>query len=699
MKLDKTSERAVGKRTELSPEVLRGIVGGTRPDEKKGLDGDMAAAMTAGMNDGHGNAPSEAAQSPAAQPAKTDATAKTGNPDAKSAAADGVALSKGDIKDIEKHFRENVGNKLPELNQKSEVKATYERDLVKGEPGKWEVKKSAADSDKKDNAAAQQNHQPNSAAPSGQQPSTDYIKTAQKDAKTAFETGMTKALDETRKLTKDVKAAGDTLSRAQDMHDLSSATVKLAETKLKAAVAFGKGQNEARSELADALAKHERDSKTLADAKATHTEVKQKHDGAQKALEGFKKALSKTDDDLPRKAAGDDGTRPRANTAPAQLGTNDAAPVAKQPEKTAPPEKSRTEQLKDEIKKDAWKNGVMAASKVLEDQAKQAAKKDGTYEKRESSDVLAGGVSKDVTVKGKTTTEVIKIAQVKTEGETEIYSSAFGSGKSASKSIRAEAGHESKTTHDLGNGDSKTITSKAYAGISGEAKAKYVITPTGIDAEAAAKAVAHVELRHTETTKVGIIETTKTTYVEGHAEAGVKAGAHLGFDGVKIGASASASASIATGASGDVKIGESVKAAGDLKVFAEALAEAKASAEVTFDPLKGSAKAKLDVGAMASAGIGAEGKGGLFNAGSGSGVGVGAGVSVGAIGVKFKPDLDIKDGKLDLKMELGGALGLGANVNFQIKGDLNKAKDNFTAATKIPIPMVWVAASIVGFFS
>lgn len=698
MKRDKTSKQAAGKQAALSPEVLRGIVGGAQPQEKRKIDGDMAAAMTAGMNDGHGNAPS-ATQTPSAQQAKTDAVAKAGNPDAKPPAESKVPLSKDEVKDIEKHFRENVGNKLPELNQKNEVKGTYERDLVKGGPGKWEVKSSAADSDRKDNAAAQQNHQPNSAPPSGQQPSTDYIKTAQKDAKTAFETGMTKALDETRKLAKDVRSAGDTLSRAQDAHDLSSATVKLAEAKLKTAVVFDKGQDEARGKLVDALVQHERNIKALADAKNTHDEVKQKHDGAQKALEGFKKVLSKTDDDLPRKAAGDDGTRPRANTAPAPLGANDGAQIAKQPEKTAEPEKSRTEQLKDEVKKDAWKNGVMVASKALEDVAKQAAKKDGTYEKRESSDVLAGGVSKDVTVKGKTTTEVVKVAQVKTESETESYSSALGSGKSASKSIRAETGYENKVTHDLGNGRSQTVTDKAYAGISGEAKAKYTITPTSIDAEAAAKAVAHAELRHTETTKIGIVETTKTTYVEGHAEAGVKAGAHLGFDGVKIGASASASASVSAGTSGEVKIGDAVKAGGDVKVFAEAMAEAKANAEVTFDPLKGTAKAKVDVGAMASAGIGVEGKGGLFNAKTGSGVGVGGSYSVGAIGVKFKPDLDIKDGKMDLKVELGGALGVGGNVNLQIKGDLNKAKDNFVASTKIPIPSVWIASSIVGFFS
>ena len=341
----------------------------------------------------------------------------------------------------------------------------------------------------------------------------------------------------------------------------------------------------------------------------------------------------------------------------------------------------------------------MVTSKFLEDQAKQAAVKAGKYAKDESSDVLASVVSKTVTVVGNTKTEVTMIGEVTTEGKSETYSSFLGSGASASKTIGGAVGYEKKVTTDLGGGDSKIVTDKAYGGISGEANAKAVFTDTSKDAEASAKGVAHVELRHTETNKYGNVETTTSTYVAGDAQAGVKAGFHLGYDGAKVGATASAGASISTGTSGEVKIGDA-KAVGDIKVFAQAQAEATASAEVTFDPTKGTANAKAELGAMASAGIGAEAKAGLFDAKTGSGVGAGASISVGAAGVKFKPELEIKNGKLDLKIEFGAGLGMGANANVQIKGDLNKAKDNFNAASRVALPPSAVLFNtIVGFFS
>jgi hypothetical protein len=373
--------------------------------------------------------------------------------------------------------------------------------------------------------------------------------------------------------------------------------------------------------------------------------------------------------------------------------------VEKQADKAPAADKSTSQQLKDAIKKDSLKTATMATSKLLEDAAKQAAKDAKTYNEKTTSTVLAGGVDKTVKVDGKTTTEVTTIAQIKTDGKTESYSSDLGSGASASKKIAGELGYQNQVTHDLGNGNSMTVADKAYGSLSGEAKAKFGITKTSVDAEAGIKGEARLELRHTEVSKIGIVQTTTTTYVEGHAEAGAKAGFHLGYDGVKAEVGVSAGASIAAGTGGELKIGDA-KAVGDLKVFAQAQAEAKASAEVTFDPFKGSVKAKGELNAMVSAGVGLDGKAGLFNGDSGGGVGLGFGVSAGTAGVKFKPALDVKDGKLDLKIEFGAGLGLGANGSLQVKGDLNKAKDNLVASTKIGLPPQLTAfATIYGFFS
>jgi hypothetical protein len=345
---------------------------------------------------------------------------------------------------------------------------------------------------------------------------------------------------------------------------------------------------------------------------------------------------------------------------------------------------------------------------VLLDMAKQDAKDRNQYFEDAPPDrILAGGVSKTTVIDGSVTTEAKNIAQIKTEGKSIDFTSALGSQHSREVAIRAEAGIERSKTTDLGGGNSITEIGKAYAEISGEAKAEVIKTKAKTSVEVVAKLAAHAEVSHTETVKVGNVEATKTVRAAAHAEATAKAGASLGFDGVQVKASASVEASVKANMTHEVKIGD-VKIKDDLEVYAKAKAEAKAEAKVNFNPFgKEGVGAKVGIGAEAAAGVGIQKTTGFKTAGGG-GAEVGGGLYAGKIGAKADVDVGFKDGKLSANIDVGAALGVGVSVKLKldtnIKKSFNDAKQDIIngnvfekirgVATIIPI-----GTFVRGFFS
>lgn len=322
-----------------------------------------------------------------------------------------------------------------------------------------------------------------------------------------------------------------------------------------------------------------------------------------------------------------------------------------------------------------WGKTTELARDILLDKAKQDAKSRDKYVERNPEYVLAGGTTQTVTVSDNATVKATDTARIKTETKTIDFDSDYGSQHTREAAIRLQAGAERITTVDLGAAGTLTEVKKAYAEVGGEAKAEIIKTDAKVTVEASAKLVAHAEAKYSETIKTGSLETTRTVSATAHGEAGVKAGASLGFDGASIKLGASAEISAKANLIHEAKIGD-VTLKSDLEVFAKAKAEAHADAKVNFNPFgKEGIGAKVGVGAEAAAGVGVQKTVGMKSAGGG-GAEVGGGLYAGKIGVKADVDLGYKDGKLSAGINLGAALGVGLSVNIKIDTNIKLAMEN-----------------------
>lgn len=771
--------QSVDDKAPLPEDVLKGLVGGRRGEEAKPMDGDHAAALTAGAEaaghgggfvdvakagfnpilppgagnvapikveplegPGHGNGakPAEGGVSTPAEPAKVGAPGE----DPTSAA----------LKDFQNLH--GTGLKTQDDTSKTYWKGTVEKEMLDGNPAKVTTKSTASDNAKtaseKQEAAADEHRthllsvaeQANKDAAS-KQAGQQSLKSAETGAKTAFDTVVKSHQDVQKKPDDVVKGAQNLVNIAQDIHKTSVDTVKATEENLRNAVKTGKSDDVKAAK--DAYIQALSDERTH---KANLDTYKQNLLGVVgEKIQDKVKDLKNADDAL-KKARGDAGDegRPRANSLPAgptspagdgsHAGRDGAATtgdapkgqdVGKQVEKTlhdadaakkaADVAKKADEKAKEDAKKaeDNRKNlvkfGDKVISQVLTDIAKTDAKATGNYKDTTGTEVTHGGAeskTEHLADGSEVTTNTLHQTTL-TQGH-ESWKSDFGEGENVVWSPKAEAGYETVHTTTDDSGHKVTVKDKAQASVEWQNKAGYSITKNHVDAEASTKLVAHAELSHSSTETVLGLENTTTTTVSAHGEAGAKAGFHLGYDGVNAEVKVSAEATVSATVNNDTKIGDATATVG-ATVFAQAKAGANASAEVNFDPKTGAVKAKVGGGFEATAGVGADVNVGLMSD-SGNGVGGTAHFKAGSVGVKFEPDLSVKDGKVDFKLSVGGYLGVGGTYDFQIKGDVNKAAENVNKASdfiektenpivktalKITQVNIYIVSAISGFFS
>lgn len=322
---------------------------------------------------------------------------------------------------------------------------------------------------------------------------------------------------------------------------------------------------------------------------------------------------------------------------------------------------------------------VKYGGKILDKAAESQAEKEGNLHQTTNTHIVAGGVPIHTTLADgsqKTT-----VGHVVTESGTKSYSSSLGSGAKATWEVRAEAGSEVSKTEDLGNGHSKTDTTKTYAGASFENKAGFTKNATGVTAEASTSVSGHLEASKSTSYKDGDKTTTDSITGVVHGEAGAKVGGHIGWDGVAVNAKASAEIIAKVEARHEVDYG-GTKVHQTAEFYAQAKAEAQAQAEARIDLAKGVVKAKGSVGAELSAGIGATASTGAHSA-NGNGGDVAGGVYLGKLGGKVGADFDVRDGKLSATLEVGAALGIGVNAKISIKGDLKAAKTGILDTAKV----------------
>ncbi|MGO4741527.1 hypothetical protein AB4099_33790 [Bosea sp. 2KB_26] len=395
--------------------------------------------------------------------------------------------------------------------------------------------------------------------------------------------------------------------------------------------------------------------------------AEKEHDAAARSLRSAesdeakaKKELSaaKADHEEQAKTAADAEAKAKAREDQAEGGAKSAA------EKSAQEDR---EQVKN-LFKDQWKDlGGKLAREVGIDIAKNAAKADGSFNEKTTKTVLAGGISEAKASDGDKTVTTTRIGQVSTEGHTASYSGVAGAGAEADWRVTAEAGKITETKNADGSGQ----VTKTYAAAGVEAHASAHASWTGVAAQAGVTVAAHAEASHTFKSSG---DTELKFYAQGDASAGAKAGATLGFDGLKLEASAKAEATASAGTTLATKIGD-VATEVDAKVYATAKAEAKASAVVNFDPTKGAVGGGVKVGAVLSAGVGAEASGKLKGDGGGYAE-AGVGVHVGKLGVKADIDVGFKDGAMELKVDMGAYLGVGTDIKFSCKANFADAAKN-----------------------
>ncbi len=103
-------------------------------------------------------------------------------------------------------------------------------------------------------------------------------------------------------------------------------------------------------------------------------------------------------------------------------------------------------------------------------------------------------------------------------------------------------------------------------------------------------------------------------------------------------------------------------------------AEAKADAELNFNPMNGDVN--VGVGAEAFAGGKVEVSGGIQ--GDNGKLGGNAGVTYG-IGGELNADVGIKDGKVQAEFDIGATLGLGVDLGFEVEVDAGKIASDVTS--------------------
>lgn len=774
----------------LSDEVLKAIVGGTRSEEAKPMDGERAAALTAGAeaggfvdvahhgflppgSHGPGTAMKAGASETAAPTAHADGSvaglkagasaeasssfsakaggqgpeldkgtitveqiapgfqAQSGASSIKVAAPGAVSVARADgdtsgsaaetlatldpdkIKEILADFRDIHGVKLKpgvEISKTYAGKST-EKDLANSSDDWTTTTKSTALDQQKaaDKAAAetaskaQDAHLANLLAKTeegrSQTAAQDGVKTAEQNVKTAFDQ-LVKAQQSVLKDGGDaVQHAQKLASLAQDIHAINTQTVKDAEAGYKNAIQADKPAHEikkAQDAYHAALLDQQDSQKQLATLKDDLS--KKVADKVQDKTTDLKKA-----DDALAKARSDAGdeTRPRANSAPTGSATEKPAAdpvkstgdapsghdVNAQVEKAlreAQAAKAKAEadrKAEDAAKEQATKDAefrqkmtglaVKALDQALTDAAKDDSKQSGTYSKTTTTDVTHGGVDSETREENGVKVTVNTLAQTTLKHGGESWDSSLGQGKNAVWAPKAEVGHETirEFTDPFGN---KTIVKDSvYAGAEFENKAGYSVTDTAINLDASSRLVGHAETKHSDTHSLFGLENTTEHSFSAHGEVGGKAGAHLGFDGVKGELAGKAEGTLSAHLSNETTIGQGkAKISGD--VFLQAKAEAKVGGEVTFDPSAGKVKAKLNAGAEAGAGFGADLEGSLKSK-DGNGINVGVRAEVGKVGGSFEPEVNIENGKVEIKLNFSGYVLVGGKFDISITGDYKKA--------------------------
>jgi hypothetical protein len=639
-----------------------------------------------------------------------------------SAAETLATLDPDKIKEILADFRGIHGVKLTPGIETSKTYAgkSTEKDLANSaDEWKTTTKSTALDQQKAAEKAAaeaaskaQDTHLANLLAKTeegrSQTAAQDGVKTAEQNVKTSFDQ-LVKAQQSVLKDGGDaVQHAQKLASLAQDIHSLNTQTVKDTEASYKNAIQADKPAHEvkkAEDAYRAALLDQQSSQKQLATYKDDLS--KKVADKVQDKTTDLKKA-----DDALAKARSDAGdeTRPRANSAPTGSGTEKPAadPVkstgdapsghdvnaqidkalreAQAAKAKAEAEKKAEDAAKDKAKKDAELRqkitgfAVSAADQAFTEAAKADAKERGTYSKTTTTDVTHGGVESETHEADGVKVTTNTLHQTTLKHGVESWDSELGYGKNGVWAPKAEAGYETVTEFTDASGDKRIVKDSAYASAEFENKAGYSVTDAAVNAEASSKIVGHAEIKHSETSTVLGLEVTTEKSLAAHGEAGVKAGAHLGFDGLKVEAAAKAEATASATGSHEAKIGEgSAKVSAD--VFVQAKAEAKAGADVTFDPLAGKITAKIGASAEAGVGVGADAEGSLKSK-DGNGVTVGAHVKAGTVGGTFEPEVKIENGKVDIKLKIGGYVGIGGTFDVAITGDYKKAGERFDGAVK-----------------
>lgn len=372
-------------------------------------------------------------------------------------------------------------------------------------------------------------------------------------------------------------------------------------------------------------------------------------------------------------------------------------------------EAEKREEASAEIRRGTTAGAVKLASEILNEAARADAKANDKYSNTIHEHVTSGGVTdaKPVELEDGRVRTQHSLAQTTETTGSESWDSELGRGGRIVHAVKAEAGEHVIT--EARDADGKLISgsaTKTYAEAGVAREASFSINDAGIYANASIKADAHAEAGASRSVGIGDAEVTGSVTVAAQAAVGAEAGFHLGLDGVVAKVEAKAEISVSATGAVDVKVGD-VTTTVSATVFAEAHAAAHAGAEVTFDPTKGVVKAKIGGGAEASLGVGADLTAGSFTD-DGHGASATGHFKAGAIGVKFEPDVTIKDGEVDVKLSVGGYLGIGGTYDIEIKGSYEKAAQNIEKANHVleenPILLpaavgIYAWSAISGFFS
>ena len=649
----------------LPEDVLRRIIGGARADDAKPMDGDRAAALTAGAD------PHAAEPTPAAKPGP-EAASGPEQPPAKPESS----LPANYSKEVANDFKAVTGIKLKGGSEflKNEWKYTAENPDYQGTgTTKVTIKSTAADAEKK---AAEKQQDNDRAGP--------------------------KALDAAPHGGEGPRSVVDT---AKELHGISAGTVKAYEDRLQSL----QQQNKPASEISA--------------AQSAYDQAVQQHTEHTKLLETVT-AQAKAEASKPAPAAA--GAPAPGVPKPAAQDAADGHKVAAQLDKALSDAKAKADAAakikQDDAKKaeQAQKNAEMVrtnlthlGNKLVSEALTEAAKKDaeahGHYANTIKPVVTADSGTDDIVVSD--TGGVLKThkgidATTVTAG-TESWSSDLGVGAKVVHGSVTRYGGEDVTTLKDEQGKTILVTKDRVLGTeSYQAKAGFASTNTSFDADASAQFALHGEVSHAVTDTVLGFEHTETVSAALHGEIGAKAGAHLGFDGVNAQVKASAEVTASVTVTHDIKVGEGKVTVG-ADVFVQARVEAKAEVDVSFDPKTGKVKVKAGGGFEANAGVGADVNVGTFTK-DGNGASATGHFKAGAIGVKFEPDISIENGKVDVKLTIGGYLGVGGTYDINIKGDFDKACKNTDKATQVisDTPILAVGAAYIygwtfvsGFFS